>query len=529
MDVLIPDIGDFEEVDVIEILVSVGDEISIETPLMTLESDKATMDIPSPASGIVRKISVSVGDKVSKGDKTFEIEEFSITENVTEQKEPAIIRGEATDSVSHSKSIDTAEIRVPDIGDFDEVDIIEILVSNGEKITKEQPLVVLESDKATMDLPSPENGLVQKVCVRLGDKVGEGDLVALISVSNPNETNNQHQASSAAIIAETSNVIETEEENISSLKEETPNAPKTPSLLPHASPSVRKFARELGVDIKRVQGSGKKSRILHSDIREFVKENLTKNDEQKGTFGNLPSLPEIDYSQFGDIERIELTKIQRLTGENLHRSWITAPHVFQMDEADITELERFRRSKLEETGNKNIKLTLLAFIVNAVANSLQKFPRFNSSLNNDLKSITQKKYVNIGIAVNTERGLIVPVIREADKKGVLEIAENIQELAEKARTNKITPPDIEGGNFTISNLGGISGTNFTPVINVPEVAILGISPAKMSPVWLDGSFVPRLVLPVTLSYDHRVIDGVAGAQFTAYFTEILGDIRQALL
>ena len=529
MDVLIPDIGDFEEVDVIEILVSTGDQISIEAPLMTLESDKATMDIPSPVSGTVKQILVSVGNKVSKGDKVFEIEELTTTEkNEIERKETAVVHGEATDSNTPT-SVETTEIRVPDIGDFDEVDIIEILVKDGDKIKKEQTLVVLESDKATMDLPSPENGLIQKVCVGLGDKVGEGDLIVLISPSSPIEMTNQPQAHPKKTIPETSRMTGFEKKNISSIKEETSDAPKTPYLLPHASPSVRKFARELGVDIKIVQGSGKKSRILHSDIREYVKENLTINNEERKTFGNLPSLPEIDYSRFGDVDRIELTKIQKLTGENLHRSWITAPHVFQMDEADITELERFRRSKLEETSKKRTKLTLLAFIVNAAANSLQKFPRFNSSLNNDLKSVTQKKYVNIGIAVNTERGLIVPVIKEADKKGVLEIAENIQELAEKARTNKITPPDLEGGNFTISNLGGISGTNFTPVINVPEVAILGISPSKMSPVWLDGSFVPRLILPITLSYDHRVIDGVAGAQFTAYFTKILGDIRQALL
>ena len=529
MDVLIPDIGDFEEVDVIEILVSAGDKISIETPLMTLESDKATMDIPSPASGTVGQILVSVGDKVSKGDKAFEIEELSTMENEREEKNMAVVGRETTDSVALHTSAETTEIRVPDIGDFDEVDIIEILVKDGDEIKEEQTIVVLESDKATMDLPSPENGLVQKVCVRLGDKVGEGDLVALISLSRQNETINQLQASPKETIPETSNSIESEENHISSIKEETSNVPKTSYLPPHASPSARKLARELGVDIKIVQGSGKKSRILHSDIREFVKENLTINDEEKKDLGKVPSLPEIDYSRFGDINRIELTKVQRLTGESLHRSWITAPHVFQMDEADITELERFRRRKLEETSKKKTKLTLLAFIVNAAAKSLQKFPRFNSSLNNDLKSITQKKYVNIGIAVNTERGLIVPVIKEADKKGVLEIAENIQELAEKARTNKITPSDIEGGNFTISNLGGISGTNFTPVINIPEVAILGISPSKMSPVWLDGSFVPRLILPITLSYDHRVIDGVAGAQFTAYFTKILGDIRQALL
>ena len=529
MDVLIPDIGDFEEVDVIEILVSVGDEISVETPLMTLESDKATMDIPSPASGTIGQILVSVGDKVSKGDKAFEIEELTTTENEPEEKDMAIVDRETTDSATPPTSTETTEIRVPDIGDFDEVDIIEILVKDGDEVKKEQTMVVLESDKATMDLPSPENGLVQKVCVELGDKVGEGDLVALITLSTPSEATNQPQASPKETIPETSNSIGFEDKNISYKKEETSNVPETPRLLPHASPSVRKFARELGVDIKIVQGSGKKSRILHSDIREFVKENLTINVEEKRTFRNPPYLPEIDYSRFGDIDRIELTKVQRLTGESLHRSWITAPHVFQMDEADITELERFRRRKLEETIKKSTKLTLLAFIVNAAAKSLQKFPRFNSSLNSDLKSITQKKYVNIGIAVNTERGLIVPVIKEADKKGVLEIAENIQELAEKARTNKITPSDIEGGNFTISNLGGISGTNFTPVINIPEVAILGISPSKMSPVWLDGSFVPRLILPITLSYDHRVIDGVAGAQFTAYFTKILGDIRQALL
>ena len=522
MEVLIPDIGDFEEVDVIEILVSKGDVVYLETPLLTLESDKATMDIPSPTAGKVNQICVSVGDKVGKGDKAFEIEELNTNEarspDTRNNEFPQASKGEPSASTPPQKTI---EIRVPDIGDFDEVDIVEILIAEGDIVEKEQPIVVLESDKATMDLPCPKKGLIQKVCVQLGDKVGEGDLLSVIApLDEPIFTSEKNIVTTPSAQGPIPTATK------QSIPKETN---KNKNQVSHASPSVRKFARELGVDVMRVQGSGRKSRVLHSDVQAYVKKQIAIQDNKNHNLPNSNVIAEIDYSQFGGTEKIELTKIQKLTGENLHRSWITAPHVFQMDEADITDLERFRRSKLEEIMEKKIKLTLLAFIIKACANTLVKFPRFNSALNNDLASITHKKYVNIGFAVNTEKGLIVPVIKGADKKGVIEIAGEIQELAKKARENKITPPDLKGGNFTISNLGSISGTYFTPVINTPEVAILGVSPSKMTPVWKNGSFIPRLILPITLSYDHRVIDGVAGAEFTAYFTKILGDIRQALL
>ncbi len=526
MEVLVPDIGDFEEVDVIEILVSKGDHVSLETPLLTLESDKATMDIPAPITGKINEVLVSVGDKVNEGDKIFEIEEADRQQAPSSESDGHHVEeGNRTD-LPGKVTENTIEVRVPDIGDFDEVDIIDILVSESEPIDIEEPIVTLESDKATMDLPSPKKGVINKICVLLGDKVGEGDLIAIITVRDEQPTSSPHQipdTSPAAQKLEHGEVKEGSTDNrLRSTSENT-------STIVHASPSVRKFARELGVEIAKIRGSGKKSRILHEDVQNYVKNQMRKKEEGDKNFFKIAETPEIDYSQFGETEQIELNKIQKLTGQNLHRSWITAPHVFQMDEADITELERFRRSKLDQIGNKKIKLTLLAFIVKACANTLNRFPRFNSSLNRDGASLTQKKYINIGIAVNTSKGLIVPVIRNVEKKGIIEIAGEIQELASKARDNKISPKELQGGTFTISNLGSLSGTSFTPVINVPEVAILGVSPSRMSPVWDNGTFVPRLMLPITLSYDHRVIDGVAGAQFTSYFTEILGDIRQALM
>mgnify|MGYP001334373466 CR=1 FL=1 len=526
MEVLVPDIGDFEEVDVIEILVSKGDHVSLETPLLTLESEKATMDIPAPITGKINEVLVNVGDKVSKGDKIFEIEDAERQQAPSSESNDHHIEERDKNDPSRKVIGNTIEVRVPDIGDFDEVDIIDILVSEGKPIDIEEPLVTLESDKATMDLPSPKKGVINKICVLLGDKVGEGDLIAIISVRDEQPTASPHQIPD---VSPATQKFEPDEVKEGSTGKERRPTSQNASIIVHASPSVRKFARELGVEIGQIRGSGKKSRILHEDVQNYVKTQMRTKAEGDKIFFKLTEPTEIDYSQFGETERIELTKIQKLTGQNLHRSWITAPHVFQMDEADITELERFRRSKLDEIDDKKIKLTLLAFIVKACANTLNRFPRFNSSLNRDGASLTQKKYINIGIAVNTSKGLIVPVIRNVEKKGVIEIACEIQELAGKARDNKISPKELQGGTFTISNLGSLSGTSFTPVINVPEVAILGVSPSRMSPVWDNGTFVPRLMLPITLSYDHRVIDGVAGAQFTSYFTEILGDIRQALM
>ena len=443
-EVLIPDIGDFDEVDVIEILVSIGDEVLEETPLMTLESDKATMDIPSPASGKINKILIAVGDKVSKDRKVFEIEVNS--EKITETDEKNL---DADKTAKYQSSDDTSvEIRVPDIGDFDQVDVVDVLVREGAQIQKEQPIITLESDKATMDLPSPVEGVVLKLSVQIGDKVGEGDVISVLDISG-----NKENILPPREVAPTISKEKKERDNSNRTSDVPFLTEETSNNIAHASPSVRKFARELGVDITKLKGSGNNFRILHSDVQKYVKEQMSIDKNRTNQFFEISPNPEIDYSQFGEVEQLELTKIQHLTGRNLHRSWITAPHVFQMDEADITELERFRHSKIDEMGERNVKLTLLSFIMKACASALIRFPKFNSSLNNDRKSLTLKKYINIGFAVNTDRGLVVPVIKNIEKKGLVEIATEIQELAQKARDKQLAPGDMQGGTFTVSSLG----------------------------------------------------------------------------
>ena len=524
--VTVPDIGDFEDVDVIEILVAVGDTVGKEDPLVTLESDKAAMDIPAPVAGKIAQINVSVGDKVSEGSIIVTIATVDNEVNNPEPThEPAKIAPESgPPETAEPQSVVT--VTVPDIGDFAEVDVIEILVQVGDTIAPDDPLVTLESDKATMDISAPVGGQLESISVAVGDKVSEGHIIATIAPSALND--------SASHLPALPNMAPVE----------APKAPQagttkvlandvTPSAHPskaYASPSIRKFARELGVDINLVGGSGRKSRIVKSDIQDFVKSVMSGTETKTTTTGfAFPELPDIDFSQFGPIETQALSKIKRLTGQNLHRSWITAPHVTQFDQADITELENFRKSKLADAKEHEVKLTLLAFLVKAVVVVLRKYPDFNASLSADGESIIHKNYFHIGIAVNTERGLVVPVIKDADQKGLYDLAGEISTLSTKARDRKLTAADMQGGCFTISNLGGVGGTAFTPIINIPEVAILGVSPSAMKPVYLNNEFVPRLLLPYALSFDHRVIDGVAGAQFTRHLGVVLSDIRHILL
>ncbi len=550
----VPDIGDFDLVDVIDVLVSPGDTVAEEDPLITLESDKATMDIPAPQAGEIVTVHVKVGDQIGEGALIVTLNAGAAQTPESEKKTPAPSAAEpaaaasdtapATAASADTETADTApereqpapsspepttatsiEIRVPDIGDFDDVDVIDILVAVGDSVAVEDPLLTLESDKATMDIPAPVAGVVSSIDTQVGDKVSEGDLIVTLKAAAETSDAPAPKAPAAAGV----------------------DAPSTPVSLPkapaqaseasvtahpskaYASPSIRKFARELGVDITLVKGSGAKQRILKSDVQAHVKEVMQGTRGQAGSGFGLPAAPAIDFSKFGSIETTPLNKIKKLTGQNLHRSWITVPHVFQMDEADITELEAFRRSKADEAAEKGAKLTLLTFLVKACVVALKKFPDFNASLSPDGESLIYKKYFHMGIAVNTERGLMVPVIRDVDKKGLYELALEVRELSLKARDKKITPAEMQGACFTISSLGGVGGTAFTPIINMPEVAILGVSPAAMKPVWRSGEFVPRLMLPFTLSYDHRVIDGVAAAQFTRYLTTVLGDIRHILL
>ncbi|MGH8614452.1 MAG: dihydrolipoyllysine-residue acetyltransferase [Gammaproteobacteria bacterium] len=425
------------------------------------------------------------------------------------------------------------EIRLPDIGGFEAVDVVEVLVKPGDRIKAEDPVITLESDKATMEVPSPSAGVVKRLLTQVGDKVSEG---------SPLFTLEPETALAAPEPVEAPR--EEEKEGVSAMPMPSqaparlqPTQPP-PSLPPehlvpdaarsHASPSVRKLARELGVDLAMIQGSARKGRILREDVKAFAKSVLSGTRlAPRGT--SSPDVPSVDFSKFGDIELAPLSRIKRIAGENLSRAWMSVPHVTQFDEADITELEAFRKAKLELASGRNIKLTLLAFIVKAASVALREFPAFNASLAPDGEALVLKKYVHIGVAVNTDGGLLVPVIRDVDKKGVLDLAAQIDELSRKARQGKVTPAEMQGGCFTVSSLGGVGGTGFTPIINVPEVAILGVSRSVLKPVYRDGQFVPRLVLPLALSYDHRVIDGVAAARFSGFVSNVLSDIRDILL
>ncbi len=438
------------------------------------------------------------------------------------------------------------EITLPDIGDFEAVDVIEVPVKVGDSVNAEDTIVTLESDKATMDIPSPASGMVTKLLVNVGDSIAQGAPLLLMDESEADTSaaekpDTETQTEAAKEISEAATPAEPVPASVSTSAPETTHRP-APAVMEtsqvvggsrsekaHASPSVRRFARELGVDLGLVYGKGPKGRILKEDIKAFTKSMLSGNKlGGSGSFG-FPEIPPVDFSKFGQTEMQPLSRLKRLGGQALHRSWITVPHVTQFDEADITDLEEFRKSKLEAAEAEDIKLTLVTFLVKAVVVALQKFPEFNSSITSDGENLVIKKYFHIGVAVNTKNGLVVPVIKDADKKGLFEIADEISQLSSKAQEGKLSPADMQGGCFTISSLGGIGGTAFTPIVNAPEVAILGVSRSAMKPVYENGEFVPRLMMPYALSYDHRVIDGVAGAKFTQFLSTILTDIRHILL
>ncbi len=430
------------------------------------------------------------------------------------------------------------EITIPDIGDFDSVEIIDIAVNVGDKVNKEDTLLTLESDKATMDIPAPHAGEITAIKVSVGDKVAEGAPIFMMNInadenikSTPSDNKTEKSQEEKKLVVE-----KTETPTESAQPRPAPQVLKTSekvgrsdSAKAHASPAIRRFARELGVDLGLVYGSGPKGRILKEDVKAFTKSVLTSNKLTPSGGFALPEIPPIDFSKYGTIDTQPLSRLKRLGGQSLHRSWITVPHVTQFDEADITELEEFRKSKLDSASKQGIKLTLIAFLIKAVVDALQQYPEFNSSLSADGENLILKQYFHIGVAVNTDNGLIVPVVKDADKKGLYDIAKEISELSEKARAGNIAPKDLQGGCFTISSLGGIGGKNFTPIVNAPEVAILGVSRAEMKPVYQNNEFVPRLIMPFSLSYDHRVIDGVAGAKFTQFLSTVLNDIRHILL
>jgi len=547
----VPDVGSSDPVDVIEISVKVGDTIAAEDTIIVLESDKATVEVPAPQAGKITTISVKVGDRVKEGDDLMEVEadgesenassaesdatrdESSTTENKTEP-ESTPPETDAPDTPKAQGSGGSETVTVPDLGDIDSAEIIEVNVAVGDSLEAEQVIVVLESDKASLEIPAPSAGKVESVAVKVGDKVGTGDTLLTMAVSGGQPTADQQgeadEKPEEPVTAPASQQAQTAQtQKPAPAASSSPAADSgAPSKSVHAGPAVRKLAREMGVDLAQVHGSGPKERILKEDVHAWVKQRLEGAPAASGG-GPAVALPEIDFSQFGEVERQELNKLRKVSAQNLTRSWLTIPHVTQHDNADITDLEAFRKQQNKALEKEGVKLTMLAFLVSACARALKEFPRFNSSLENSGEALIQKHYINIGIAVDTPNGLVVPVIKDADRKGLKAIALEMGELAEKARNRKLTPADMKGGTFSISSLGGIGGTAFTPIVNWPEVAILGVSRSDLQPVWDGEQFQPRLMLPLSLSYDHRVIDGADAARFTTYLSQLLTDMRRALL
>ena len=547
----VPDVGSSDPVDVIEISVKVGDTIAAEDTIIVLESDKATVEVPAPQAGKITAISVKVGDRVKEGDDLMEVEadgesenassaesdatrdESSTTENKTEP-ESTPPETDAPDTPKAQGSGGSETVTVPDLGDIDSAEIIEVNVAVGDSLEAEQVIVVLESDKASLEIPAPSAGKVESVAVKVGDKVGTGDTLLTMAVSGGQPTADQ-QGEADEKPEEPATAPASQQAQTAQTQKPAPAASSSPaadsgapSKSVHAGPAVRKLAREMGVDLAQVHGSGPKERILKEDVHAWVKQRLEGAPAASGG-GPAVALPEIDFSQFGEVERQELNKLRKVSAQNLTRSWLTIPHVTQHDNADITDLEAFRKQQNKALEKEGVKLTMLAFLVSACARALKEFPRFNSSLENSGEALIQKHYINIGIAVDTPNGLVVPVIKDADRKGLKAIALEMGELAEKARNRKLTPADMKGGTFSISSLGGIGGTAFTPIVNWPEVAILGVSRSDLQPVWDGEQFQPRLMLPLSLSYDHRVIDGADAARFTTYLSQLLTDMRRALL
>ena len=552
-DIKVPDIGDFSEVGVIEVLVQVGDTIKVEQSLLTVESDKASMEIPSSHAGVVKEIKVALGDKVKEGSVIVVLE----TADAAPAPAPAAAAPApvaaapvaAAPVAAAPAASSTVDLKIPDIGDFKDVAVIEMLVKVGDTVAVEQSLFTVESDKASMEIPSPSAGTITALSIKLGDTVNIGDVVGQITVQGaaPAAAPVQAAAPVAAPAQAAAPVAAAPVASapVASAPVVAPahNPTVAPSgQLPHASPSVRKFARELGVPLAEVKGSGNKGRITADDIQAFTKsvmagavqtlaQQAVAPKSSGGNVGGLEVLawPKVDFAKFGAVERKDLSRIKKISGANLHRNWVVIPHVTNNDEADITELEAFRVSTNAESAKakSDVKVTMLAFVIKAVVAALKKFPEFNASLDGD--TLVYKQYFNIGFAADTPNGLVVPVLKDADKKGILQISQEMGELAKKARDGKLGAADMQGGCFSISSLGGIGGTNFTPIINAPEVAILGLSKGAMKPVWDGKQFVPRLMLPLSLSYDHRVIDGAAAARFNAYLGAVLADYRRILL
>ncbi len=538
IDVKVPDIGDFKDVPVIEILVKPGDVVKAEQPLMTLESDKATMDVPSPMAGTLAEVVAKVGDKVSMGTLIARIEsETAKAANAKvaapAAKAPAPAKAAATPTPAKAATID---VTVPDIGDFKDVPVIEVLVKAGDTVEAEQPLVTLESDKATMDVPSPAAGKITQIVAKVGDKVSMGALIAKLDAGG---------AAAPVSPAQQDEADAKEEEDAAEAPETSPVAPRDlpPPLTPtsgpakadfsgvFAGPAVRRLARELELDLNTIKGTGEKGRITREDVKAALSRGAGSGVASAGG-GALPAIPAIDFAKFGPIETVPLSRIKRISGPRLHASWVNVPHVTHCDEADITDLDAFRKALDEEAKKdkaKPYRVSLLPLLMRATVATLKAFPTFNAALSPAGDSMILRRYWHIGVAVDTPDGLVVAVIKDVDRKGVIELARELGSLSEKARSGKLTPAEMQGATFTISSLGGIGGTAFSPIVNAPEVAILGVVRSRMAPVWDGKAFQPRLMLPLCLSYDHRVIDGAAGARFMRHLAGVVEDMRRVLL
>ncbi len=550
VEVKVPDIGDFDEVAVIELLVKVGDTVKAEQSLITVESDKASMEIPSSTAGVVKELRVALGDKVKEGSVVLLVEAAgeaaapAPTAAAPAAAAPApVAAAPVAAPVAAPAASGPVQVFVPDIGDFKDVAVIEVFVKPGETIKVEQSLITVESDKASMEIPSSHAGVLKELKVKVGDTVNIGDLLAVLEGAAGAAAPAPVAAAPAQVAAPAAAAVAAPSAATASIEAAPAHNPTaTPALgLPHASPSVRKFARELGVPLAEVQGKGPKGRITLEDVQSFtqsVMAGAVQTAAQKakapaasagggGSELGLIPWPKVDFAKFGPIERKELGRIKKISGANLLRNAVMIPAVTNHDDADITDLEAFRVSTNKENEKSGVKVTMLAFLIKASVAALKKFPEFNSSLDGD--SLVYKQYYHIGFAADTPNGLVVPVIKDADKKGVLQISQEMGDLAKKARDGKLGPADMSGATFTISSLGGIGGRYFTPIINAPEVAILGVCKSQMEPVWDGKAFVPRLMLPLSLTWDHRVIDGAAAARFNAYLGQILGDFRRVLL
>ncbi len=533
VEIHVPDIGDFDEVTVIELMVKPGDTVKAEQSLITVESDKASMEIPSSAAGVVKELKVNMGDKVKQGSLVLVLEVAGAAPAAPAQATPVSVAAVApVAAVATASASGSVEVRVPDIGDFKDVTVIEVMVKPGDKIKLEQSLITVESDKASMEIPSSHAGVLKELKVKLGDKINIGDLLAVLEVAGA-------AASVAApVVASAPAAVP-----VAAVAVPAHNPTSAPIGLPHASPSVRKFARQLGVPLDEVKGSGLKGRITDVDVQSFTQGVMAGTAQTKAIAAlaaNAPAAgggdgaglglipwPKVDFTKFGPIERKEMSRIKKISGANLLRNAIMIPAVTNHDDCDITDLEAFRVSTNKENEKSGVKVTMLAFLIKACVAALKKFPEFNSSLDGD--ALIYKQYFHIGFAADTPNGLMVPVIKDADKKGIFQISEEMGDLAKKARDGKLSPAEMSGASFTISSLGGIGGRYFTPIINAPEVAILGVCKSTIQPVWDGKAFVPRLMLPLSLTWDHRVIDGAAAARFNVYLGQILGDFRRVLL